>query len=449
MEEVYNFLYKNLNLEQKEAIVVAVSYGPDSMALLHVLKNHYKNNKIICAHIHHNHRIESDTEAKELETYCFENNIIFEMMKIEKYTNNKFTEEEARSIRYDFFDKIIKKYNAKYLFTAHHGDDLIETILMRLTRGSSLNGYAGIKLISDFNSYKIIRPFLFLTKKDILNYCNINKINYAVDKTNLDKEYTRNRYRLNILPVLKQENKDVHLKFLKFSNLIQEYQSHISKEVDSVYNNCIKSNKIQIDKLIINDNIIIRQVIEKYLFSFYKEDINKITDVNVDNIISVLKSNKSNNRVSLPLNKIIIKSYNYLYFDNDNNYNSYCFIFDSYIELPNNMIIKRIDKLENTSNYITAFDSNDISFPIYVRNKVNGDKIDVLGMNGMKKVKDVFIDEKVPINERNNYPIIVDSNKNILWIPGLKKSKYDKSKQGKYDIILKYCVKEANDDTTK
>ena len=114
MDLVDEFL-KTLNINKNETLIVAVSYGPDSMALLHHLNKFYSENKIICAHVHHNHRKESDEEARLLKEYCDKNNIIFEFMKIDSYTNGRFTEGEARKNRYEFFDKIMTKYNSKYL----------------------------------------------------------------------------------------------------------------------------------------------------------------------------------------------------------------------------------------------------------------------------------------------------------------------------------------------
>ena len=104
MDLVDEFL-KTLNINKSETLIVAVSYGPDSMALLHHLNKFYSKNKIICAHVHHNHRKESDCEAKMLEEYCKNNNIIFEMMKIKNYKNDKFTEVEAREKRYKYFEE--------------------------------------------------------------------------------------------------------------------------------------------------------------------------------------------------------------------------------------------------------------------------------------------------------------------------------------------------------
>ena len=201
------------NITETEPLVVGTSAGPDSMALLHYLKNN-TNNPIICCHINHNIRKESQTEEQYLKDYCKNNNIIFEKTKIDKYTENNF-ENEARIKRYTFYEKTLKKYNSKYLFLAHHGDDLIETILMKISRGSSIEGYAGIKEISNKNNYYIIRPFLKYTKEDLINYNKQHYLKYFIDKSNYDTTYTRNRYRKYILPILKKENPDIH-KMIRF-----------------------------------------------------------------------------------------------------------------------------------------------------------------------------------------------------------------------------------------
>ncbi len=440
MTEVYNFL-ESLCIEKTDILVVAVSYGPDSMFLLNLLKNKYVNNKIVCAHVHHNHRKESDDEAKLLEEYCDNNGIIFELMKIEEYTNNNFTEEEARLKRYEFFDTIMAKYESKYLFTAHHGDDLCETILMRITRGSSINGYSGIKLRSVRKDYEMIRPLLYMTKTEIENCCKDKKIPFAVDKSNESDLYTRNRYRNGVLKLLKEENKKVHEKFLKFSKELQTYENYVEKEINKEYKKVIKNKVIIIDEFLKLDDLIKTKLIEKYLLEEYKENIKNVTNKHVLSILQAAKSDKKNISISMPNGKTIIKSYNKLYFDKTDCYNSYCYVFDDYLDVPNGYI-KEIETLENMSNYVTAFDSKELDFPLYVRSRIDGDKIDILGLNGSKKIKDIFINEKLDLKSRDTYPILVDSKGRILWLPGLKKSKYDKSKTGKYDIILKYYKEE-------
>ena len=238
-------------IKENETVITATSGGPDSMALLSLLIKLSKTKKItiICAHVNHNLRKESQEEAIMVEKYANENNLIFEKMEINHYEGN--TENYARTQRYNFFEKLIKKYNATYLLTAHHGDDLTETILMRMVRGSSLKGYSGFQEITDKETYKIYRPLITKTKDELLNYVKTNNIPYAVDKTNFSEEYTRNRYRLNILPILKKENKSVHLKFLKFSETLKLYDDHINKEANEKLNKVYQNNNLNL-KLFVN-----------------------------------------------------------------------------------------------------------------------------------------------------------------------------------------------------
>ena len=205
-----------------DIIVVGCSTGPDSMALMDMLlKIRLKYDlSLICAHVNHNIRKESYDEAIFMQEYCKKNDICFETMLIEHYGDDNF-HNEARNIRYSFFEKIVAKYNANYLMTAHHGDDLIETILMRIVRGSNLNGYSGFKKIVDMGTYHLVRPLISFTKDELLEYDNLNNVPYFIDSSNSKMKYTRNRYRKVVLPFLKEEDKNVHKKFYKFSeNLI-------------------------------------------------------------------------------------------------------------------------------------------------------------------------------------------------------------------------------------
>ena len=135
MKEVREYL--NIILEKNTSVVVACSGGPDSMCLLNLVleQREEKNLNIICAHVNHKMRIESEKEAEFVKEYCEKNKIIFEYMEITEYTEDNF-HNQARIKRYDFFKEVLEKYQSKILLTAHHGDDLVETILMRIVRGS-------------------------------------------------------------------------------------------------------------------------------------------------------------------------------------------------------------------------------------------------------------------------------------------------------------------------
>lgn len=424
-------------IKENETLITATSGGPDSMALLSLLIKLSKTKKItiICAHVNHNLRKESQEEAIMVEKYANENNLIFEKMEINHYEGN--TENYARTQRYNFFEKLIKKYNASYLLTAHHGDDLTETILMRMVRGSSLKGYSGFQEITDKETYKIYRPLITKTKDELLNYVKTNNIPYAVDKTNFSEEYTRNRYRLNILPILKKENKSVHLKFLKFSETLKLYDDHINKEVNEKLNKVYQNNNLNLKLFENEDELIKRKILYQILNNLYYKNISLITDNHVELILNIIESSRPNLKINLPSKVLVIKNYQNLYFTQNTEIKSYSFTFEDKVILPNDKILIK-EETEDTSNYTIRLNSKELSLPLIVRTRQNGDKMEIKNLNGHKKIKDIFINEKISETARNSWPILTDQNNQIIWLPGLKKSKFDKQKHENYDIIIRY-----------
>ena len=437
MNYVYKFI-ENLNIENK-TIVLAISGGPDSMLLLDIFLNLREklNLNIVVAHVHHNLRKESDYEAIEVENICKENNLIFEMKKIEKYPNGKFSEEVARKIRYEFFDEVIKKYSSDILFTAHHSDDLIETILMRLTRGSSLKGYAGFESINCDRGYKIARPLIYLTKLEIEEMLNEKGIWYALDITNQNDKYTRNRYRKYILPELKKENNNVHYKFIEYNEKLLMAHNYLKKETDKYYKMCVCNNEIQLDKFNDLEDIIKIYILEKYLKNIYQDNITEINNKHIKIIIEYMLNN-INVIFDLPLNKKAIIEYNKFKVIEKKESESYEYTFTDYIKLPNGKTIKIDNETNLTSNYVIHLNSKDIKLPFIVRTLKEGDRMTVKNMLGSKKVSDIFTDSKISKEFRGAYPIVTDVTGEIIWIPGIKKSHLDRKKEEKYEIILKY-----------
>lgn len=415
-------------------VVIGVSAGPDSMCLLDLLQK--KTTKIVVCHINHNVRKESIEEEEYITKYCQDKNIILEKATINNYQENNF-ENEARKKRYMFYEEILKKYNSKTLLLAHHGDDLIETILMKISRGSNLEGYAGIKEISNVKNYQIIRPLLKYTKEDIINYNKSNNIKYYNDSSNQSTNYTRNRYRLNILPLLKKEDKNIHKKYLKYSKTLIEYDDYIKREIKRNINNVYKDNIINIDNLNKLDTFLIKNILYNIMNNIYQNKNNIITDRHIQNIISLLNNTKPNIKIDLPNNKEIVKEYNKLIIkDKTSDIKNYKIEFNDKIEIEN-LIIEKIESEDDDSNSVCRLNSKDITLPLYIRNREDGDYIILKGSNNRKKIKEIFIEKKLPLKKRNNYPLLVDSNNNIIWIPNIKKSKFCNKKSENYDIIIR------------
>ena len=440
MEGAYNYLINEVGIKYGDSVVVAVSGGPDSMALLSLMSNIKKNVdiEVVCAHVNHNVRKESDDEKVFVERFCRDNNIVFEYMKIEDYGDDNF-HNEARTKRYNYFGSVVRKYNSKYLLTAHHGDDLIETILMRIVRGSTLRGYSGFSKVVDMGDYKIIRPFINVTKDEILLYNKSNKISYVLDKSNNKDVYTRNRYRKNMLPFLKKEDSNVHNKFNRFSNTLIEYNDYIDRQVNKIIKEVFSQNILLIDKFLELDHIIAMKIIYIILEKTYQDDLMLITDHHAELIYNLIKSKKANSYIYLPNNLKAMKQYNELIFVTEElKTNEYEIELIDYVSLPNGKIIEVIENTELNSNFICRLNKEDVKFPLRVRTRKNGDRIYIKGMVGSKKINDIFINEKIKVSDRDTWPVVVDSNDTVVWLPGLKKSKFDRQKGEKCDIILEY-----------
>ena len=440
MDKVINYLENIIKLKNGDTIVIGNSGGPDSMFLFTaLLKLREKYNlKIICAHVNHNVRKESDSELEFLMDYCNKQNVPFESMKIEKYSDDNF-ESQARTIRYNFFEDLVKKYDAKYLMTAHHGDDLIETVLMRIVRGSTLKGYSGFDKVVDNGFYKTVRPLVFLTKDYIQKYDDDNKIPYVIDKTNFDDNHTRNRYRQVVLPFLKKEDKNVHEKFIKFNETLEEYDRFINQEIKKQINKVYYDDKIDIIKFKELDSLIQKKIITSILEEIYKEDLTIINDKHVKLIDDLIKSNRANATINLPHNVNVIKSYNFVKITKEvKEVIDYNVELSKFVKLPNGHTIEEVSDEESNNNFVARIDTSDVKLPLYVRTRQLGDKMYLKKVEGSTKLKDIFIDCKVPVLERDIWPVVVDSEGKIIWIPGVKKSKYTKLKNEKYDIIYKY-----------
>ena len=430
MDLVYNFLINEIKLKKDDKIVIGVSAGPDSMALLHVLidlRNKY-NYQLVVAHVNHNVREESKEEEEFLKKYCLDNNVIFESMTIEKYSDDNF-HNEARNIRYNFYHELIKKYRANYLMTGHHGDDLMETVLMRIVRGSTLKGYSGFEKIVDMDGYKIVRPLIFVTKEELEIFDKENDIPYRIDKSNYKDKYTRNRYRKYVLPFLKKEELNVHEKFLHFSEELLSCDKLLNKltkiEMERVY----KDGIIDINEYKKTDTVIGKRIIEYIFGCIYQDKLIEINNKHVELVIELINSKKTSSSLSLPNGYLFVKEYNNAYFKKDiNNISSYDILLTDEVLLPNGMTLKRIDFSSTDGNDILRINSSDVSLPLHVRTRCDGDKMTIKNMKGSKKISDILINSKIPLYKRDSWPIVVDSNNTIIWIPKVKKSKYNRIK---------------------
>ncbi|MGX7126470.1 tRNA lysidine(34) synthetase TilS [Enterococcus viikkiensis] len=204
MEQV--LFRKNPELQTDQKILVAVSTGVDSMVLLHLLEQ--AGLSVGVAHVDHQLRAESKDEAEFLRDYCKRHKLPF-YLNVWQQPAKKNIEASARKVRYDFFEEIMEAENYSLLVTAHHGDDQLETMVMRLAQGGSLASHSGIARKQIFGTGSLLRPLLSFSKAEIYHYAEEKQITYFEDITNQSTDFFRNRMRHNVIPELKKENPQI------------------------------------------------------------------------------------------------------------------------------------------------------------------------------------------------------------------------------------------------
>lgn len=430
---------KGIELNNKK-LLIGVSGGPDSLALLHYLwsKKQLFNLSIVAAHVDHMFRgEESLAEAKFVQEFCEKRNILFEMTRIDvpKYIaeTGKSSQAASRECRYQFYEQMMKKHQSDYLALGHHGDDQVETILMRLTRGSSGDARAGIAFIRPFGIGYIIRPFLCLNRLEIEEYCLNNQLDPRRDPSNEKGIYSRNRFRKEVMPFLKKENPHVHVHFQRFSEEIQSDEAFLQELTVQKMNKVMekKSSReiiINIKELLAMPMPLQRRGIQLILNYLYKEKPTSLSALHIENVFALLCSPHPSGTLHFPNGLKVVRSYEKC---------SFLFrlpLIQSYrfeisepgkVELPDGscMMLKFISNPEGSIQANSLLLHRDDSLlPLIIRTRKTGDRMTLKGMQGSKKVKDIFIDYKVPLQERNSWPIVTDCSGQILWVPGLKKS---------------------------
>ena len=238
--KVINTIIKYKLIESGDKIVLGVSGGPDSISMLNILneiKEEFKF-EIYVAHVNHMIRKEADEDERYVQKYCEKNNIQFFVKRadVEQIAKAKKlgTEETGRKIRYDFFEEVLQKVDANKIAIAHNKNDKIETIIMNLLRGSSVSGLKGIEPKRD-NKY--IRPLIECERQEIEQYCEKNKLEPRIDKTNFENDYTRNKIRNIVIPYIKNEfNPNIIETIDRLSQVATEESSYIELQAKEVYN---------------------------------------------------------------------------------------------------------------------------------------------------------------------------------------------------------------------
>lgn len=439
MEKVHKKLKDKIN--ENSTVVLSLSGGVDSMVLYDLLKKLDLNQKIICVHFNHNLRKESKFEEEQIVNMCEKDNNAIKVFNYNK-TGKKNMHDSAREYRYEKLLEVAKESDASIILTAHHEDDLVETFLFKVIRGTTLQSLSSLKKSVYYENIEIYRPLLELSKQQILDYALENNIKYFEDSSNKENAYSRNYIRNVIIPLIKDNN----LMFSKnIDNLIEEMEENfnfISREVDIIYSNVVVNNRIDINRLLSLDDYLIKQVIKKFIWREYQTKTTNLKKEHLNKILLISKSNKPSLSFNLPEGKVIYKDNGFLYFDRKSNH-EFKIEFNDQVKVFG-FEFKNVKEYDNGNDYCCLY-TKELSLPLYIRNARKGEKIVLKGLNKHKKISDIFIDEKISKFDRKNFPILVDSEDKIVWIPMVKKSIFCKSDTESYDIIIR-CSKEKKNE---
>ena len=458
-DRVEQFIERHNLLKKNAVVVVGVSGGSDSIALLHYLwtiKDKWKLT-VVAAHVDHMFRgKESYEDLLFVKNFCESFSIPFEGTSvdvpdfIEKHQIS--SQVAARICRYEFYDRVLEKYNGDYLALAHHADDQVETMLMRMVRGSYGQALAGIPVKRPYNNATLIRPFLCLTKIEIEQYIEEKNLSFRLDPSNNKDDYVRNRFRHHILPFLKKENPNVSERFQTLSDLLSDDQKlledYAAKELEKVLIEKTETRVVFAINAFQDIPISLQRrgihLILKYL---YKVIPSNIATIHINQLLSLLWSEHPSGILHFPKGLIVTKSYNHCILaiepkteKKEQNFTSFSLSVPGEVHVANSFSIKAewIDRIPEKIDGIDFFICNpeEIALPIHIRRRKTGDRMTVKGMKGTKKIKDIFIDKKVPRDERDTWPIVEDANGQILWLPLLKKSVFSLERHSNSHLYL-------------
>ena len=428
-------------LEKGDRLIVGVSGGVDSMVLLHLLNacRETFDLSLIVAHVNHGFRpAESEKEAELVQEESARLRVPFEYGKFNvrefQKTGGLSPQDAARRIRFHFFDDLLRKHRAQKVALGHHADDQVETILLRLIRGSGLRGLKGILPIRE---RKVIRPLLEVWREEVESFALEKKIPFLSDSSNSKKDYLRNRIRLALVPFIEKEFQP-HFKetLLKASTILREEDDYLERGTEEVYQKMVHEAKDTLSfKWSEYQSLhravqwrVIRKMVERM------QDGGTVTEdearADVPRIFQNLHQSSASFLLELAHGVRIEKRYDVVLLGKRDVKPASPFEVD--LRFPGHTVIKEIGRevvVEETdrdqckdcnrSPTTALMDYESLRFPLKMRNFRPGDRFLPLGVRGTQKLKDFFIDHKVPRFERPSVPLLI-SEERIAWVVGYR-----------------------------
>ena len=423
VKKVLSFIKSEGLFSPDSRIIVAVSGGADSVMLLRVLVS--AGFDCVAAHCNfHLRGDESDRDQSFVDSLCAELSVPLEIVhfQTEEYAaQHKLSiEMAARELRYGWFEQIRVKHGADVIAVAHHADDVVETFLMNIVRGTGIHGLTGIKPVAG----RIVRPLLCLYRSEIEEYMRLNSFAYVTDSTNLQQDYLRNKFRLSVIPLLQSVNPAVK------ANILNDI-GHL-RDVEAIYNARVS----QLRQTVVNEDadgelrVVIRELLATEAPSTLLFEYLSPLGFTVTQCSDMVESARNAN-----VGRVWQSQSHTSYLDR-----GVFTVKPSREDDSSEVIVTEEDVREgkkagglsfaimlaaevrfSKGNTVAYADFDKVAFPLVVRTWRAGDVICPLGMNGRaKKVSDVLIDSKISISEKSAVKVVADATGKIMWVVGLR-----------------------------
>ncbi|MBI1933596.1 MAG: tRNA lysidine(34) synthetase TilS [Ignavibacteriales bacterium] len=447
-QDVINFINRHQLLNGAKKILIGLSGGGDSVFALYFLNKFKQKYQIEISAVHVNHNLRG-AEAKRDEDFCrklclnWQINFFCESANVKQFAKKKklSIEEAARIIRYEKFDEVLKKNNSDFIVTAHNIDDNLESVLLNFVSGTGIEGLSGISVKRE----NIIRPFLCISKSEILEYLKNKNIDFVIDSTNFDSSYRRNYIRNEISPMLKKINPSLNETVLNSSEVLRNQNISLNFFIEKVYSEIFSRHK--------NEFIIELTKLEKYPKEIFGEILKLIfekelkLEFNFNDFLQFEKLIGAQTGKKLEFNKkftalkengkILIKrkiksKYDLIYLK-----------LDSKTKVNGkSLIIEKIDYIPNISEkskYEEIISGDYIKDELILRKWQIGDKIKLLGMKGTKKISDVLTDLKIPGSEKEKTMVLINNNEVVCLLGHRISENYKITEKTK--CAIKICLK--------
>lgn len=457
---VKKFIKRHHLLQKNTTVLVGVSGGPDSTALLHLLiafRDEWNLNIIVLTMDHQLRGKESQTDVQYVQEICERWNVdvVTASRDVKSYQEQHglSLQMAARQVRYRFFEEQMNRWNACYLALGHHGDDQIETMFMTMTRSASSTALSGIPVKRAFACGEIIRPLLSVSRESIKMYCEQHNISPRFDPSNYAIEDMRVYFRKKVSPIVKEKNSNLHTTIQYLSETLSEDETFLQAEAKRLIDHVVqyKDNQVavsfQIDEFIQYAHTLQRRAFHLLLNYLYEGVVPKsLSYIHEDDFFALIADQKGTVKIDFPRGILVERSYGTVILHEqvkktDNAY-------QEVIQIPGKTVLPDGSKLiaemvtdpgqtnENKHTYFLMKET--ITFPLIIRTRQPGDRMSWQGLSGSKKLKDIFIDEKVPRSERDTWPVVVDDLGKVIWLIGIKKGELFHSSKNRTMIRLHY-----------